>query len=137
MPKTFTLELYATDRKFYTGPCESLVVPAIDGEYGILAGHEPVVLALHTGELRYTINGKTEDVAVGDGLVEVTGSEVVVLTDFAERADEIDLIRAEAAKARAEERIRAQRDAVVVAHAQAALSRAITRIRVSSRVTHD
>ncbi len=69
--------------------------------------------------------------------MDVTGSYVIVLTDFAERADEIDLIRAQAAKARAEERIRSQKDAAIVAHAQAALSRAIARIKVSSRVTHN
>jgi F-type H+-transporting ATPase subunit epsilon len=136
MARTFKLELLATDRVFYTGPCELLVIPAIDGEYGIMAGHEPVVLALMAGGLRYTVNGKTEEAAVGDGLVEVTGERVNVLTDFAERADEIDLIRAQAAKARAEERIKARKDAVSVAHAQAALSRAIARIRVSSRVVN-
>ncbi len=137
MPKTCTLERLATDRKVYTGPCEFLVIPAGDGEYGVLADHEPVVLALHAGELRYTVDGKTEEVAVGDGLVDVTGGHVGGLTDFAERADEIDLIRAKAAKARAEERIRSQKDAAIVAHAQAALSRAIARIKVSSRVTHE
>ncbi len=136
MARTFRLELLATDRVFYNGPCELLVIPAIDGEYGVMAGHEPVVLALKAGELRYTIDGKTEEAAVGDGLVEVTGERVTVLTDFAERADEIDLIRAQAAKARAEERIKARKDAASVAHAQAALSRAIARIRVSSRVVN-
>ena len=133
---SFDLSLLATDRKFYTGPCESLIVPAIDGEYGILANHEPVVLALNAGELRYTVGGKTEVLAVGDGFVKVTENQVVVLTDFAERADEIDLLRAETAKKRAEERIRARRDALAVAHAQAALARAVARIKVYSVSQH-
>lgn len=133
---SFDLALLATDRKVYTGPCESLIVPAIDGEYGIQAHHEPVVLALHAGELRYTVNGKTEVLAVGDGFAEVTEDQVVVLTDFAERADEIDLIRAEAAKKRAEERLRSRRDALTVAHAQAALARAVARIKVYSLGHH-
>jgi F-type H+-transporting ATPase subunit epsilon len=134
--KTFKFELYATDRVFYNGPCESLVIPAGDGEFGVLYGHEPVVLAVHAGELRFTADGKLYEVAVGDGIAEVTGEQVTLLTDFAEYSDEIDLIRAQAAKARAEDRIKAQKDSVSVAHAQAALSRAIARIKVSSRVVH-
>ena len=132
--KAFKIEILATDRMLYSGPCESLILPAIDGEYGVLAHHEPVVLALVAGELRYTVGGETEVLAVGDGFADVEEDQVVVLTDFAERADEIDLVRARAAKARAEERIHAQRDAVTLAHAQSALSRAIARIKVSSRV---
>lgn len=132
---TFYLMLLATDRKFYTGPCDSLVVPAIDGGYGILYGHEPVVLALHAGELRYTLDGKAVMVAVGDGFAEVTPKQVIVLTDFAERADEIDLLRAKAAKSRAEERLKSQHDAAAIAHAQAALSRAVARIKVYSKST--
>jgi F-type H+-transporting ATPase subunit epsilon len=134
--KTFRLELYATDRAFYSGPCEFMVIPAGDGEYGVLAGHEPVVLAVHAGELRFTAEGKQRVLAVGDGFADITGDLVTVLTDFAENADEVDLMRARAAKARAEDRIKAHKDAVSVAHAQAALSRAIARIKVSSRVVH-
>ena len=135
--KTFHLELIATDKKFYDGPCEYVVLPAIDGAFGVLADHSPVVLAINAGELRYTVNGKTQDVAVGAGFADVMANRVVVLTDFAERADEIDLIRAQAAKARAEERIRSKQDALALAHAQAALSRAIARIKVSSRISRN
>ena len=134
--KTFKFELYATDRVFYNGLCESLIIPASDGEYGVLYGHEPVVLAVLAGEMRFTVNGTLYEVAVGDGIADVTSELVTVLTDFAEYSDEIDLIRAQAAKARAEDRIKAQKDSVSVAHAQAALSRAIARIKVSSRVVN-
>lgn len=131
--KSFHLELIAIDKKVYDGRCDYVALPAIDGSFGVLTGHSPVVLALSAGELRYTVDGKSETLAVGVGFADVTSDSVIVLVDFAERADEIDLIRAQAAKARAEERIRSKQDALALAHAQAALSRAIARIRVSSR----
>ena len=131
--KTFPLEIYALDKTAFVGPCESLVVPAMDGEFGVLAGHEPVVIAITAGELRYTAGGETVALAVGEGFMEVTELEVYVLVDFAEKADEIDVIRAEAAAKRAQERIQAQKDARSVAHAEAALARAIARLRVGGK----
>lgn len=131
--KTFPLEIYAIDHQSYKGPCELLVLPAMDGEFGVMAGHEPICIAVRAGELRYTVEGETTILAVGDGFVEITENEVFVFVDFAERADEIDMIRAKAAAERAEERIRARKDARSVAHAEAALARAIARLRVGGR----
>ena len=130
---TFPLEIIAIDKVAYKGDCDLLTIPAMDGEFGVMANHEPVVVAIHAGELRYTVNGATEILAVGDGFMEVTEKEVYVLVDFAERADEIDMIRAKAAAARAEERIKAHKDAVAVAHAEAALARAVARLRVGGK----
>ena len=131
--KTFPLELYALDKCAFNGPCEFLVIPTVDGEFGILASHEPVVVAIVAGELRYTADGQTTVLAVGDGFIEITENEVYVMVDFAERADQIDMIRAEAAKKRAEERLQAQNDARSVAHAEAALARAMARLRVGGK----
>jgi F-type H+-transporting ATPase subunit epsilon len=128
--KTFPLEIYAIDHMSYKGPCEMLVLPAMDGEFGVMADHEPICIAVRAGELRYTVNGETTILAVGDGFVEITESDVFVFADFAERADEIDQIRAEAAAKRAEEKIQAKKDARTVAHAEAALARAIARLNV-------
>jgi F-type H+-transporting ATPase subunit epsilon len=128
--KTFPLEILAVDKVFYSGPCEMLVVPATDGELGIMAGRQPVVAAIHAGELRVTKPGGEKILAaVGAGLIEVTENDVTVLVDFAEYADEIDEVRAKEAKERAEEAIRSQTDAHRVAHAEAALSRAMARLR--------
>ncbi len=131
--KSFTLEIIAIERLAYRGGCESLVIPTFDGEFGILASHEPSVVAVVPGELRYTVDGQTTVLAVGEGLAEITEREVNIIVDFAERADEIDLIRAKAAADRARDKIRAQRDARSVAHAEAALARAIARLRVGGR----
>ena len=134
--KTFTLRIAAIRRNFYTGPCESLVFTTLDGMVGILADHLPTVYAVSAGELRYTVNGKTQVLAVGDGMARVAGDKVTILVDFAERADEIDGIRAKEAKERAEARLRAKNDAASVAHAEAALSRAIARLAVYKKTEH-
>ncbi len=131
--KTFSLEIVAIERVAYSGPCESLVIPATDGEFGIMAGHEPAVVAVVAGELRYTVEGETTILAVGDGFIEVTEKAVHVMVDFAERADEIDMIRAQAAADRAKDRIKARSDARTTAHAEAALARAIARLRVGGK----
>ena len=132
--KTFNLRISAIRRDFYTGPCESLVFTTIDGMVGILADHVPTVYAVSAGELRFTVNGETKVLAVGDGLARVAGDKVTILVDFAELASEIDAIRAKDAAERAEATIRAQQDARAVANAEAALSRAMARLKVVQSV---
>ena len=88
--KTFNLRISAIRRDFYTGPCESLVFTTLDGMVGILANHVPTVYAVTAGELRFTVNGETQVLAVGDGMARVAGDKVTILVDFAELASEID-----------------------------------------------
>ena len=106
----------------------------IDGMVGILADHVPTVYAVSAGELRFTVNGETKVLAVGDGLARVAGDKVTILVDFAELASEIDAIRAKDAAERAEATIRAHQDARAVANAEAALSRAMARLKVVQSV---
>ena len=127
---TFNLRISAIRRDFYTGPCESVVFHTLDGMIGILANHEPTVFAITAGELRFTVDGETQILAVGDGLARVAGDKVTILVDFAELASEIDEIRAKDAVERAEAVIRAHEDAKAVANAEAALSRAMARLKV-------
>ncbi len=130
---TFNLEIVATDKIFYKGQCEFLVFPGIDGEHGILANHEPMVAAVKAGELRYTVDGEIRGAAVGDGFIEVSSEKVVVISDFAEKPEEIDIKRAERAKERAEERLRLKRSEKEYVHSQAALSRAMARLKVARK----
>ena len=131
--KTFTLRISSIRRDFYTGPCESLVFTTLDGMVGILADHVPTVYAVSAGELRFTVNGEMKELAVGDGMARVAGDKVTILVDFAELASEIDAIRAEAAKERAEALIKARKDDQTVANAEAALSRAMARLKVAKK----
>ena len=131
--KTFNLRIAAIRRDFYTGPCESLVFTTLDGMVGILADHVPTVYAVSAGELRFTVDGETRILAVGDGMARVSGNKVTILVDFAELASEIDAIRAQDALERAEATIRAKQDSRAVANAEAALSRAIARLKVAKK----
>ena len=104
--KTFKLEIVATDKVFYSGDAEMLVFPSLDGEHGVLADHELMVAPVVAGELRYTVNGEQKLAAVGNGFVEILGDRVILICDFVERPEDIDVKRAQLAKERAEERIR-------------------------------
>ena len=126
---TFYLEIITPERQFYIGPAEALVLPAVDGQMGIYPGHEPVVTAIEPGELRYKAQGKWEPAAVGAGFAEVKPDYVILLVGFAEHPEEIDRRRAEAARARAEERLRQKQSIQEYHHSKAALARAMARLK--------
>ena len=127
--RTFTLEIITPERQFYIGPAEALVIPAVDGEMGIYADHEPAVTAIEPGELRYKVDGKWEPAAVGSGFAEVKPDYVILLVGFAEHPEEIDRKRAEAARQRAEERLRQKESIQEYYHSKAALARAMARLK--------
>lgn len=133
MAKTFYLEITASDRQFYSGDCEMIIFPAVDGEHGVMPGHESMVIAVEAGELRYKVAGEWRVAAIGEGFAEIMPSFVVLLADFAENPDEIDEKRAEQARERAQERLRQKESLIEHYHTQAALSRAMARLKVSGR----
>ncbi|MGP1441212.1 MAG: ATP synthase F1 subunit epsilon [Anaerovoracaceae bacterium] len=130
---TFDLKIIAMDKVFYEGNCEMLIFPAVDGEQGVMAGHETMVSAVKAGELRYHIDGVSHSAAVGNGMIEILGDKVVLLCDFAERPEDIDVLRAQRAKERAEERIKMKKSKAEYVHSQAALARAMARLKVTSK----
>ena len=88
--KAFQVHILAADHTFYEGPCESLVVPTVDGEAGILAHHCNIIAAVVPGELRCrTPEGEEYRAAVSEGLVKVEGGDVLVLVDSAERPEDV------------------------------------------------
>ena len=93
MEKTFQLEIITPERQFFTGPVESLVLPALDGEYGVLPGHEPVVTAVEPGEARFKADGVWHEVIVTQGFAEITSEYAVLLVSTAEKPEEIDAAR--------------------------------------------
>ncbi|MDD6278325.1 MAG: ATP synthase F1 subunit epsilon [Ruminococcus sp.] len=133
MAKTFHLDIIASDRVFYQGECEHLVVTAIDGQLGILPGHEALVTSLPTGELKYCVNGKWHNAAISEGFMEVMPEFAVILADHCELPEEIDIKRAEAARQRAEELLRGKQSIMEYYHTQAALNRAINRLKLSQK----
>ena len=129
---TFGLKIIASDRVFYIGRCRKLILPAPDGKMGILPDHENMVIAISVGDARMEIEeGSWVDIAVGAGFAEVVNNRVTILVDTAERPEEIDVRRAEEAKARAEEQLRQKQSLQEYYLTQASLSRAMNRLKVS------
>lgn len=114
-----------------------LVAPGSEGVLGILPRHAPLMTTLKAGELLFRRGSDEESFAISGGFLEVRRDHVTVLADQAEAADEIDVARAEAARVRAEERVRRAREQGVsdidLARAGAALQRSLIRLRVAER----
>ena len=122
----FMLNITASSGEFYQGDCEDLVLPTGDGVYGVQAGHNPVLVAIHMGILHFEVNGESRDILVGDGIAEVTPAYVMVLVDSAERPEDID-------KNRAEERLQHQQSMHEYYQSQIALQRAMQRLQAASK----
>lgn len=131
---TFGLKVIASDRVFYDGRCEKLIIPAPDGGKEILANHESMVIAISVGDARMKLPDKPDwvDVAVGAGFAEVVNNRVILLVDTAERPSEIDARRAQEAKERAEEQLRQKQSIQEYYRTQASLARAMNRLKVES-----
>ena len=133
MAKTFHLEIIATDRIFFSGEVEHLVITAIDGLIGIMAGHEPLVTSLPTGELKYMVNGEWKYAAISEGFIQVMPDSSIILADTCELPEEIDIKRAEEAKERAEELLKQKQSIKEYYETPAALNRAINRLKISQK----
>ncbi len=130
---SFILNITASSGEFYQGSCESMVLPVKDGVYGVQAGHSPVLVAIHMGMLKFTVDGETREILVGDGIAEVTPTFVLLLADSAERPEDIDKNRAEAARIRAEERLQHKQSMHEYYQTKIALDRAMQRLQTASK----
>ena len=130
---SFILNITAASGEFYQGSCESMVLPVKDGVYGVQAGHSPVLVAIHMGMLKFTVDGETREILVGDGIAEVTPTFVLLLVDSAERPEDIDKNRAEAARIRAEERLQHKQSMHEYYQTKIALDRAMQRLQTASK----
>lgn len=134
MAKTFELKIVSSDRNFFDGQCQLVILPANDGDHGILPEHETMVTAIAAGEVRFQVDGEWKIAALGDGFAEVTPERVVVIVDTAEWPDEIDVNRAIEARERAEDRLRRKQAKLEYHHTKAALSRAMARLKVTKKL---
>lgn len=126
---TFSLKIIACDKVFYEGPCEILVFPSVDGEMAIMANHEQMTTNVEIGNIRFrTPDGKEQVAIVSSGFLKVKHNEVNVLVYSAERPEEIDKFRAEAAAERAREQMQ-QKQSIMEYHiSTASLARAMARL---------
>ena len=130
---SFILNITASSGEFYQGSCESMVLPVKDGVYGVQAGHSPVLVAIHMGMLKFTVDGETRESLVGDGIAVVTPTFVLLLVDSAERPEDIDKNRAEAARIRAEERLQHKQSMHEYYQTKIALDRAMQRLQTAAK----
>ena len=133
MANKFKLDIISSDRHFYNGEADFVSIPGIDGEYGIMELHEDMVMAIVTGEIDIMLDGKTTKVAVSEGFAEIKPNKVMVIVDTAELPEEIDEKRAKLALERAEDRLRQEQSLKEYYHTQAALARAMNRLKVKRR----
>lgn len=132
--KQLLLEVVTPDRMVLSTEADVVVLPGVEGQFGVLPGHIPFLSALEIGEMYYKSAGKTEFLAVNGGFAEVTGEKVTIVAESAEVGREIDVERAKRALERAEKRLAAAKtENVDWARAEAALRRSLVRARVAGR----
>lgn len=130
MPDRLRLDIVTADRIVYSDLVDVVIAPGVSGEMSILPRHAPLLTMLQPGEIRVRKDGVEVDLVVGGGFLEVEPNRVIVLADAAERAEEIDAAKAQAALERAE-RLLAERRAAGVPADQADMARALAELRRS------
>lgn len=132
MANTIKLEIVTPERLLVSVDAEDVQIPGKSGYLGILPGHAPLITEIAVGEIAYHAAGQLRRLAVAWGFAEVLPEKVTILAESAEKAEEIDVSRAEAAKQQAEEQLRKAGPGGDTT-AQAALDRATTRLDVAGR----
>jgi F-type H+-transporting ATPase subunit epsilon len=133
MADTFQLEVVTPEKMVVRDVAEEMQIPGKNGYLGILPGHAPLVTEMAVGEISYRKAGTTRYLAVAWGFAEVLPDKVTILAETAERADEIDVKRAQEARQRAEERLKSGNTEVDFDRAEDALQRAETRLDVAEK----
>jgi F-type H+-transporting ATPase subunit epsilon len=128
------LEIVTPESKTFSDDVDSVVIPGVEGELGVLPMHAPLMTLLEPGELRVMKNGEETRLAVGEGFVEITQEKIAVLTDMAVKESDIDESAAEDAIRRAEEAMRGERMSdEEQATTKAALMRSLALVKVKRR----
>ena len=129
-----SVEIVTAERIVYSDEnVDAVIAPGVEGQLEVLPRHTAFMTTLEPGELVLLKGGEEIGVVVSGGFLEVRENKVVILADAAERAEEIDVARAEEARRRAEERLVAREGTVDLARAEVDLRRALTRLRVAER----
>lgn len=133
MANTLRLEIVTPQAKTYSEEVETVSLPGLEGDLGVYPHHTPLMTQIVAGEIRVVQNGQPKFLAVGAGFVEITGSQVSVLTDMAVQADNIDEQAAEEARKRAEKRLKEKLSDEELASAKASLMHSLAQLKVKRR----
>jgi F-type H+-transporting ATPase subunit epsilon len=133
MASTTKLEIVTPEAVVYSDDVDMVTLPCVEGQLGILPHHIRLMTQLVPGEMTVRKGGRVEFVAVGEGLVEVTGSSVSIVTSMAIAADKIDEAAVEEARQRAAARLREKISSEELASVNASLARSLVQLRVKRR----
>lgn len=133
MANTLKLEIVTPEAKAYSEDVEMVTLPGVEGEMGIYPMHVPLMTQIVAGELVVRKDGSDHFFAVGDGFVEITGGRVAILTDMAVKEADIDEIKADEARKRAEARLQEKLSDEETAMVSAALAHSLAQLRVKRR----
>ena len=135
LPTSLQLQIVSADRSLVNETVDEVEIPGADGYFGVLPGHTPLLAVLGTGELWYRQGQEKHYLVIAFGFAEVQPERVTILAQIAEKADEIDLVRAEAAKKRAEERLASASHQIDMdaERARIALLKSLIRLQVATR----
>ncbi len=128
---TMHVEVVTAERELYSGEADMVIAPGTEGELGILPRHAALLTTLKVGEMLIRLGGAEEPFFVSGGFLEVSNNTVTVLAETAERAEEIDQARAEAARRRAQEHLAQARSDIERADLEGSLERAVARLRIA------
>jgi F-type H+-transporting ATPase subunit epsilon len=135
LPAHLELQIVTPDRMIVQERVDEVQIPGVEGYFGVLPGHTPLLASLAVGELWYRQGQEKTYVAITLGFAEVLPDRVTILAQRAERAEDVDIARAEAARKRAEARLNPPAAGVDTERARVALMKALTRLQVSGRST--
>ena len=133
LPTALQLQIVSADRSLVNERVDEVEIPGSEGYFGVLPGHTPLLALLGTGELWYRQGAEKHFVALAFGFAEVQPDRVTILAQIAEKAEEIDVNRAEASKKRAEERLTSRTIDMDAERARIALLKSLIRLQVSTR----
>ena len=133
LPTHLQLQIVSADRSLVNERVDEVEIPGADGYFGVLPGHTPLLALLGAGELWYRQGQEKHYLSIAFGFAEVLPDRVTILAQIAERADEIDIARAEAAKKRAEERLASPGVEMDFERARIAMLKSLIRLQVASR----
>ena len=133
LPTKLQLQIVSADRSLVKQSVDEVEIPGADGYLGVLPGHTPLLALLGTGELWYRQGQDKTYLLIAFGFAEVQSDRVTILAQIAEKAEEIDLVRAQAAKKRAEERLSRPPIDMDAERARIALLKSLIRLQVAAR----
>ena len=134
LPTSIELQIVTPDRLVVREQVDEVQIPGSEGYFGVLPGHTPLLASLAVGELWYRKGQEKTYLSIAGGFAEVLPDRVTLLATLAERAEEIDVARAEAAKQRAEQRLSQPKTDIDYERARLSLQKSIIRLQVSSRI---